>query len=155
MQRLRRDLPEPEPRQYTARRAADQIGQGVPERQTVVRRVDRDRDRAQRQDHRDRRGKRRLVLQPDEPEEQRHEHHPAARTEKSIDEPCQRPGQQAKAELRLLRLRHKKPPLSRHSLPETGWFYTSGKNEQPSGNRTAVLQKPYFVVYFMPKAEVV
>ena len=36
MQRLRRDLPEPEPRQYTARRAADQIGQGIPERQAVM-----------------------------------------------------------------------------------------------------------------------
>ena len=33
---FRRDLPEPEPCQHAARRAADQIGQGVPERQTVA-----------------------------------------------------------------------------------------------------------------------
>ena len=57
------------------------------------------------------------ILEPAEPDQKRHEHHAAARTEKSVDKACQRTCQQAEADARLCIFPHLKTPFPWHSLP--------------------------------------
>ena len=100
-----------------AGRTADEIRKRVRNRQAVMQRIDHDRNDAQRPAHCDCGRKGRLILEPAEPDQKRHEHHAAARTEKSVDKSCQRTCQQAEADARLCIFPHLKTPFPWHSLP--------------------------------------
>ena len=117
MQRPGRHFSEQKPRKNAAGRTADEIRKRVRNRQAVMQRIDHDRNDAQRQDHCDCGRKGRLILEPAEPDQKRHEHHAAARTEKSVDKSCQRTCQQAEADARLCIFPHLKTPFPWHSLP--------------------------------------
>ena len=80
-----RDLLKPESRKHAAARAAEQIGERVGERQHIVPPIDEERHDAERQDDADGGREGELIRQTDEPDEQRDEHHAAARAEKSVD----------------------------------------------------------------------